>query len=170
MPFSIVWPDNPYEFLAIQEFGELRGDTFQQAMTGLVIPSQCRGAADEYIAKLKELPKKEIKERVQSILDRNLEREISAAKDADELRFFSQPHANANFKEWLSMERWTLSESNSLSFGKCPKIVNPESLDRFKHSSFFVHHYAKRGTLMLKSGLYRSETKEALRPYQIALW
>lgn len=90
-------------------------------------------------------------EALQATYDQEFERyveEIRRREEEEEReRFFSQPHAAADFDHWSKAEHWTLDEAIALSFGKAPEVVNWKRIESLIQISHFAKRYQRRRDL-----------------------
>lgn len=78
--------------------------------------------------------------------------EIQAKAERDEQqRFFNQSNAKADFTHWSKIDFWTLDEAVALSFGKDPKVVNWESVQKYTDRSPFAAEYGRVLELALRA-------------------
>jgi len=92
-----------------------------------------------YRDKLEALPEIELQEHFrteQAIL-------IEEAHREEQLRFFHQPHAAADFDHWSKAEHWSLEEAVALAMGKAPEVVSWEQIQSYRQVSPFVQRYAR---------------------------
>ncbi|MEO0400631.1 MAG: hypothetical protein AAF224_14565 [Pseudomonadota bacterium] len=145
MLLIIEWPRDPFHFLVVAKYGSWSdADQFRAAMAGgrysLIAPED-QEVAQNYRAQLEKLPTEEIIARVRALLDQKNSEIVEAAKDRDALSFFSQPSSDAKFADWVGLGIWHQDEAVALTFGKCPKLVNPQSLSTYKDNSLFASAY-----------------------------
>ena len=170
---KIEWPDDPYQFLVAERFGSREEiDPFRSAMfPDSLNPSAAKKqeAVEAYRAELDNLPTEEILERVRELVDQKNAEIIDSAKKRDELSFFSQPHVNANFDQWAGLKAWHQCEAAALSFGKCPRSVNPETLYEYRESSWFAQNYFSLVGLIERDLFVQCELG-SLKPITYVTW
>jgi hypothetical protein len=90
-------------------------------------------------------------EALQATYDQEFERYVEEIRRREEeeerKRFFSQPHAAADFDHWSRAEHWTLDEAIALSFGKAPELVNWKRIESLIQISHFATQYQRRRDL-----------------------
>ncbi|MDR7039169.1 hypothetical protein J2X36_003942 [Methylobacterium sp. BE186] len=96
-------------------------------------------------------------------------RRSQRAAELDLNRFFNEPEATADFAKWASLATWTVAEAAALSFGKCPNIVNLESLSAIGSRSLFVGAFKQR-LQQLSRALEAGDIKSPNRPQQFFNW
>jgi hypothetical protein len=79
---------------------------------------------------------------VQEVLDEKKEQE-EAQDRADQLRFFNEPTATANFDFSCVLDSWELEEAAALLLGKDPAEVSWSRLKRHVHESPFARRFEK---------------------------
>lgn len=95
--------------------------------------------ATNYRDELEKLPSAELHslyEAEQTKLAAELQRE-------EELRFYNQPGAVADFAHWSKAEHWTLEEAIALAMGKAPEIVSWSRIESYASQSPFVQGYGR---------------------------
>lgn len=168
-----TWPKNPFLFLVHHEYGQIETTNPVRAALSYdqlpPIPPKNREAAKAFLKELNNLPVKAINARVQILIDEQNRRATEQLRDSDALRFFSQPHANAMYEEWVGLRFWKTAEAASLSFGKCPNVVNPETMEPFRKSSLFAQEYFSRIEL-IKRDLSNESYFEKIGPVEFLAW
>jgi hypothetical protein len=84
-----------------------------------------------------------------------VEKFIGEEQQAEERRFFNQPHAAADFSHWSRAEHWTLDEAVALAFSKAPEIVNWAKVQPHVGSSRFANQYARLRDLALRATAWK---------------
>jgi hypothetical protein len=95
------------------------------------------------------------------------------ARKHEELEFYNDVKADADFGYWNRMPTWTLEEAAVLSFGKDPRLVNDETLSqklsyRYKHLQF-VKDLNMR-VEQIKRSIDADLLKEPITPAKLADW
>jgi len=149
MPLKTNWPEDPYEFLVLKKFGANTGPNPLIAhLAGLKILPENVEAANQYRAELQALPVAEINQMVQAIVYAERDQMKQKIEASDDLAFFNQPHAEPDYKHWFDKGNWFRSEAAAISLGKCPYVVNQETLEPFRLRSFFVEKFVERDLLL----------------------
>lgn len=170
MPLKTNWPNNPYEFLVLEKFGEYIGaNPVVAQLSGLQIPPENSEAANKYRSELEALPPEEISQRVQAIVYAERDQAKEEIERSDSLAFFNQPHATPDYQHWLDKGIWLRNEAAALSLDKCPYVVNPESLEPFRERSFFVEEFVERD-LLLADAHPKYALNISVTPYQFIQW
>lgn len=102
---------------------------------------------DAYKAKLQAMPVNEL-ERL--YLDAQ-KQDINYEASEENLRFYNQKQATADFVHWSKAAHWSIEEAIALSFGKEPDLVSWAKIETYKDKSPFVKAYAKRRDLALRA-------------------
>lgn len=76
-------------------------------------------------------------------------------EEEERARFFSQPHAAADFDHWSKAEHWTLDEAIALSFGKAPEVVNWKRIESLIQISHFAKQYQRRRDLAQRAAAWK---------------
>ena len=104
-----------------------------------------------YVTRLNQMSPKELDELcIEGFRQKNLERE-EAAHRSDQLAYFSQPDAEADFNFWSRSKTWTIDEAAALLLGKDPHKVRWEDLITLRFESIFVAQYRKLREQMLRA-------------------
>lgn len=95
-------------------------------------------------------------------------------QERDRIEFFNDQRADADFAHWGRVPSWTVDEATALSFGKDPKVVNLETLDRLLNKPFaprseFAAQYVCRNELILRSQV-TGQLNEAVQPNDFKNW
>jgi hypothetical protein len=89
-----------------------------------------------YTAEVESLPAAELDALViEETRKETLEQE-EAGQRADQIAFFSEPAAVANFRVWSRLDTWTIDEANALLLAKAPEAVSWRLLGQLKTSPF----------------------------------
>lgn len=73
-----------------------------------------------------------------------------AGQRADQIAFFSEPAALANFQVWRTLNAWTIDEATALFLQKSPEVVSWPLLRNIKNSPFAMR-YKRLLTQMLRA-------------------
>jgi hypothetical protein len=92
-----------------------------------------------YRGELEALPENELQE----LFRTEQAKLIEEAQREEQLRFFHQPHAAADFDHWSKAEHWSLEEAVALAMGKAPEIVSWPKIDSYVQVSPFVQRYRR---------------------------
>lgn len=148
------------EFLVNRKFG-FRG----KAADGLRIELSAErlGRTDPAVASAVQQYKRELHgltaEALQATYDQEFSRyvdEIRRREEEEEReRFFSQPHAAADFDHWSKAEHWTLDEAIALSFGKAPEVVSWKRIESLTKISHFAMQYQRRRDLAERAAAWK---------------
>ena len=88
----------------------------------------------------------------------------------DKAEFFNLPEAQADFFRWDAKKHWHPEEAVALSFGKNPKIVNPETLKQLRRStSPFVSEFRARMEA-LQGAISAAHISTPLTPKAFIAW
>jgi hypothetical protein len=79
------------------------------------------------------------------------ERVEQAAKRNDEMAYFSQPEAKANFPVWCALEKWTIDEATALLLGKDPIKVSWPKISKIEEYSIFKGTYGDLRQRLLRA-------------------
>ena len=88
---------------------------------------------------LENLPSEEFK----SLYEIEQTKLVEEMRREEQLRFFHQPHAAADFDHWSKAEHWSLEEAVALAMGKAPEIVSWSKIDSYVQVSPFVQRYGR---------------------------
>jgi hypothetical protein len=104
-----------------------------------------------FVAQVGQISLKELDELcIEAIRQRKLERE-AAARRSDQLAYFSQPEADADFNFWSKSKTWTVDEATALLLGKDPLKVRWDDLCQLSFESIFVAQYQKLRNQLLRA-------------------
>lgn len=157
------------EFLVNRKFG-LRGKSADGLRVEL--SAERLGRTDPAVAAAIKQYKSELlgltPDVLQTTYDQEFERYAEEARRREEEeereRFFSQPHAAADFDHWSKAEHWTLDEAIALSFGKAPEVVKWELIAKFILISHFAKQYQRRRDLAQRAAAWKKLYDPVLPP------
>jgi hypothetical protein len=100
---------------------------------------------------LKEMSLRELDERcIEEIRKEKLEQD-EADERADQLAYFSQDDAAANFNAWCKLDGWSIDEATALLLGKDPSKVSWEGVRQFIFNSIFARTYQTLRNQLLRA-------------------
>lgn len=109
----------------------------------------------EYRDKLEALPANELEALLVSESAKAEEERVAESQREEEIRFFNQPYAAADFDHWSKAAHWTLEEAVALCLGKAPEVVNWRTLQSYQAVSPFVFRYARLWDLAKRATLWQ---------------
>jgi hypothetical protein len=140
MKMSKPWVEDPIEYLVSIKFPletAYRGHrTFKR--------EKYIESATSYRDELRKLSRAQILERAEAVAISEAEKTAKALAEEDESRFFNSPSARADIDHWSRMSMWTLDQAVALSLDRDPRIVNWESIKRYRPQSYFVAEFEAR--------------------------
>jgi hypothetical protein len=94
-----------------------------------------------FSAELEKMPPEEVDPRYMELLQLQRDQQEQAARRNDEMQYFSQPGASADFAFWCDLETWTIDEATALMLGKDPSKVVWEDVCKLTSNSLFAVSY-----------------------------
>ncbi|MCV6574367.1 MAG: hypothetical protein OIF58_01390 [Cohaesibacter sp.] len=129
----------------------------------------------EYDGYIQGLDNKELQDLYNHYEQKNPDKSVISrrSQEYEELEFFNNASANADFDYWSIMPIWTVEEAAVLSLNKDPRIVNDDTLKerlslRYKHL-LFVKDLQLRLEIMNRS-IEAKELQEPITPSSFAEW
>jgi len=108
-------------------------------------------AFQEFAAHVKALSPKDLDERCIEIFRRQKIEQEEAARRFDQMAYFNQPEAEADFNFWSKSKTWTIDEATALLLGKDPLKVRWDDLYQLRVDSIFVENYQNLRMQLLRA-------------------
>jgi hypothetical protein len=121
-----------------------------------------------YTAQLESLSAPELDARVIEEARKEAIEIEEAGQRADQIAFFNEPGAVANFQVWCKLASWSIDEATALFLKKSPEVVSWRSLQHFE-SSPFVMRYTRLRTQMFRAN-QDGKFKDRDRPELFIKW
>jgi len=92
-------------------------------------------------AELEKIPPEELDRRYMEALKLQRDQHEQAARRNDEIEYFNQPQASADFGFWCDLNEWNIDEATALMLGKDPsRVVWEDMSERISKSVFAVSY------------------------------
>ena len=114
-----------------------------------------------YTAELESLAASELNARViEEARKGTLELE-EAGERADQIAFFNEPVAAADYSVWCTLDAWTIDEAAALLLQKEPEVVSWKTLQSLKNSPFAARHERLRNQMLRakKDGKFKDQDR-----------
>lgn len=140
MELSKPWVEDPIEYLVSVKFPL---ETAYRAHRTFKREKYIESASC-YRDDLRNLSRAQILERAEAVAISEAEKKSKAQAEEEETQFFNLPGARADIDHWSRMSLWTLDQAVALSLDRDPRIVNWESIKRYRLQSNFVASFEAR--------------------------
>ncbi len=101
-----------------------------------------------YTAELKSLAAPELDARVIEEVRKEAIEIAEAGQRADQMAFFNNPGAAANFRVWCGLNSWTVDEATALLLQKAPEVVSWPLVHQIKNSPFATQYERLRQQML----------------------